>query len=556
MVGIKNIARTVFAALLFVQACKKPTSDPAPAPPPAVPVSVAAVLLNGSTIGGDRAGIGVSPELIVRFSGKIDQSTIAKGITLTTESGVAVATTVTTPADSIVQLKPSSALSYLSRYTFSVTSSIRSASGAGLSNPVSYRLQTGVDPTDKFPLISNDALLTKIQQQTFNYFWNFGHPESGLARERNSSGETVTSGGSGFGIMTIPVAIERGFITRAEGYARMQKIVGFLTTKADRFHGAYSHWLDGSTGKVIPFSTKDDGADLVETSYLAMGLMTARQYFDEAGEASLRTDINTLLNGIEWDWFRQGSQNALYWHWSPNYGWDMNMPIRGWNEALITYVMAASSTTHTIPKEVYDAGWAQAGAMKNGASYYGYTLPLGPQAGGPLFFAHYSFLGIDPNQLADAYCTDYFLQNTNHALINHDYSVANPNGFYGYSDSCWGLTASDIPSGYTASSPTNDVGVIAPTAALASFPYTPDESMKAAQYFYYRLGDKLWGDYGFYDAFKLSDPWFATSTLAIDQGPIVIMIENYRSSLLWDLFMSSPEVKAGMKKLGFSSPKL
>lgn len=414
-----------------------------------------------------------------------------------------------------------------------------------------------VDSTDKFPVISDEALLTLVQKQTFKYFWDFAHPVSGLARERNTSGDVVTSGGSGFGIMTIPVAIERGFITRAEGLQRIQKITGFLKTNTQKFHGAFPHWINGSTGAVVAFSTKDDGADLVETSYLIQGLLTARQYFNgtDATETALRNDINTIWHGVEWDWFRKNNENVLYWHWSPTYNWDMNLPIKGWNECLITYALALSSPTHPIPKIVYDNGWTGNGSFANGKDYYGITLPLGGAYGGPLFFSQYSFLGLNPKLLIDKYA-NYFNQNRNHALINYNYCKTNPLKYYGYSDQCWGLTASDIPDGYTASSPTNDQGIIAPTAALSSFPYTPVESMKALKFFYYKLGDKIWGAYGFYDAFSLKQPWFANSYLAIDQGPIIIMIENHRSQLLWNLFMSCPEIKTGLKNLDFQSPGL
>ena len=233
----------------------------------------------------------------------------------------------------------------------------------------------------------------------------------------------------------------------------------------------------------------------------------------------------------------------------------MNLPVKGWNECLITYVLAASSPTHPISKMVYDNGWTGNGAFRNGSSYEGITLPLGSAYGGPLFFSQYSFLGLNPTGLTDQY-TNYFTQNKNHTLINYKYCIANPLKYNGYSDQCWGLTASDIPDGYNANSPTSDKGVITPTAALSSFPYTPVESMKALKFFYYKLGDKIWGEYGFYDAFSLQVPWYATSYLAIDQGPIIIMIENHRSGLLWNLFMSAPEVKTGMKNLGFESPDL
>ncbi|HEX7458413.1 MAG TPA: glucoamylase family protein, partial [Ginsengibacter sp.] len=168
----------------------------------------------------------------------------------------------------------------------------------------------------------------------------------------------------------------------------------------------------------------------------------------------------------------------------------------------------------------------------------------------------YSFLGINPHDLTDAYA-NYFTQNTNHSLINYNYCVANPNNFYGYSSTDWGLTASDDDiSGYNAHAPDNDDGVITPSAAISSLPYTPTQSMNALKFFYYTLGDKLWKQYGFVDAFNLKDLWFADSFLAIDQGPQIVMIENYRSGLLWNLFMSCPEVKRGMKQLGFQSPNL
>ena len=269
----------------------------------------------------------------------------------------------------------------------------------------------------------------------------------------------------------------------------------------------------------------------------------------------MRSDINNLFNAVEWNFFRKNNENVLYWHWSPDYNWEMNLKVQGWNESLITYVLSASAPTFSIPKIVYDNGWASNGGMKNGNTYYGVQLPLGPSQGGPLFFAHYSFMGINPNGLADAY-GNYFDQNRNHTLINYNYVRANPKGFFGYSDSLWGLTASDIPNGYTASSPTNDVGVIAPTAALSSFPYTPVESMKALKFFYYVLGDKLWKEYGFIDAFSLHHLWFSNSFLAIDQGPIIVMIENHRSGLLWNLFTSAPEVKSGLRNLGFTAPYL
>ena len=455
-----------------------------------------------------------------------------------------------------VEITSTNDLASFTNYQIIVPANLETASGGKIITPLSVSLQTGLNGKDKFPQITDNELLTLVQKQTFKYFWDFAHPTSGLARERNTSGDIVTTGGSGFGIMSIIVGINRNFITKSEGLARIQKITAFLK-EADKFHGAFPHWLNGNTGKVQPFSTKDNGADLVETSFLMQGLLVARQYFkeDNPQETQLRADINQLYNNVEWDWFRKNGEEKLYWHWSPDYAWDINLQVKGWNEALMVYVLAASSTTHTIPKSVYDNGWASNGNMKNGNIYYGVSLPLGDANGGPLFFEHYSFLGLNPIGLKDAYA-DYEAQAIAHSKINYNYCVANPQKFAGYSSDCWGLTASDINGGYTASSPNNDRGYIAPTAAVSSIPYTPQESLNAIRFFYYKLGDKMWGEYGFKDAFSLNDPWFASSYLAIDQGPQIVMIENYRTGLIWDLFMSCPEVKSGLIKLGFQSPKI
>ena len=405
---------------------------------------------------------------------------------------------------------------------------------------------------------SDSALVELTQQQTFRYFWDFGHPVSGLARERSNKAydygnEVVTTGGSGFGVMAIIVGAERKWIPREQAVDRLLKMIRFLS-KADSYHGIFPHWLNGETGRTIPFGRKDDGGDIVETSYLFEGLLCARQYFNGAGkEEELRDRINWLWNDAEWNWHTRGGMDLLYWHWSPNNGWSMNFELRGWNECLITYVLAASSPRYSINPEVYHHCWAQSNHFLNGRSYYDIRLPLGFDYGGPLFFTHYSFMGLDPHGLKDQYA-DYWEQNYHHTLINHEHCVRNPNHFKGYGPDCWGLTASDNFEGYNAHSPDNDLGVITPTAALSAFPYTPKFSMQALRYFYDRLGDRIWGDYGFTDAFSETKNWYASSYLAIDEGPIVVMIENYRTGLLWKLFMSCPEIKTGLQKLGFQSP--
>jgi len=409
--------------------------------------------------------------------------------------------------------------------------------------------------------LDDTALLDLVQRQTLRYFWDFAHPTSGLARERSNVAfdyglETVTSGGSGMGVMAIVAGVERGWIERRAAVARLLQSVRFLA-KAASYHGVFPHFLDGDTGRTIPFSRKDDGADLVETSYLVAGLLCARQYFAgaEPEERELRGRIDGLWHDVEWNWHTRDGRDVLYWHWSPNNTWSMNHEIRGWNECLITYVLAAASPRYPIAPEVYHRGWARAGAMANGRAYHGITLPLGPDFGGPLFFAHYSFLGLDPRGLKDRYA-DYWKQNTAHVLINREHCIRNPKQCKGYGADCWGLTASDSFEGYSAHAPDNDLGVITPTAALGSFPYAPEHCMSALRHFYYGYGGRLWSDYGFWDAFSEGRDWVAGSHLAIDQGPIVVMIENHRSGLLWKLFMSCPEIRQGLARLGFESPYL
>ncbi len=402
--------------------------------------------------------------------------------------------------------------------------------------------------------LSDSALLDLVQRQTFKYFWDFAHPVSGLAMERSNDKQRpdiVTTGGSGFGVMAIVVAAEREWIKRDSAVARLLKILRFLE-KSDHYHGIFPHWLNGATGKTVPFSRNDDGADLVESSFLFAGLLAVKEYFsnDNAEERELRNRINSLWNDAEWSWFTRDGSKTLYWHWSPNQGWKMNHKINGWNECLITYVLAASSPKYAISPDVYHEGWTNSRDFKNGKEYYGIRLPLGPDYGGPLFFSHYSFLGLDPRNLKDRYA-DYWEQNRNHVLINREHCIRNPNKFKGYSENSWGLTASDNHEGYNAHSPSNDLGVITPSAALSSFPYTPEYSMQALRHFYENLGDRIWGEYGFVDAFNESKDWYADSYLAIDQGPIIVMIENYRSGLLWKLFMANEDVKRGLDKLGF-----
>ena len=409
--------------------------------------------------------------------------------------------------------------------------------------------------------LPDEALLEALQRQTFRLFWEGAHPVSALSPDRRSrlapDTDLVAIGGSGFGIMALLVAVERGWVTRAAALERLERML-LVLTHARCYHGALPHFADGRTGEAIALiNRKDDGADLVETSYLCMGLLCARQYFtaDSPEERRLRARLTGFCEDVEWSWYTRGDRKVLYWHWSPNNGWAMDHEVRGWNECLVTYVLAAGAQRYPIDAATYHRGYAGGNAFFNGQHYYGIELPLGLPYGGPLFFAHYSFCGLDPRGLKDRYA-NYWEQNVRHVRINRAHCVANPHGHAGYGADCWGLTASDGPGGYAGHSPADDDGTIAPTAALASFPYTPRESMQVLRHFLRAHGAAIWDRFGFVDAFCEARNWVADTFLSIDQGPIILMVENYRTGLLWKLFMSAPEVQRGLRRLEFTSPHL
>jgi hypothetical protein len=432
------------------------------------------------------------------------------------------------------------------------------------------------DPVDPILVVINDPVtpisdidaLDLVQKECIKYFWDFAHPVSKLARERyhtddpGNDANIVTTGGSGFGLMTIVAGVERGFVNRAEAVSRLTTALTFLEN-ADRFHGAWPHWMNGTTGDVIAFSTKDNGGDLVETAFLCQGLITLREYFKNGNiaEQALAQKADDLWKGVEWNWYTRGGQNVLFWHWSPNFAWDMNFKLEGYNEALIVYVLAKASPTFPITTNApYTQGWSRNGSIVSSGTSFGIPKVFnhnGTNSVGPMFWAHYSHLGLDPRGLSDQFA-NYWTLNQNHAKIILQYCISNPNNFTDYSDKCWGLTASytrnsNGSTGYTAHQPNNDNSVISPTAALSNFPYTPVESMKFLKYLYAEHRARYVGVAGPYDAFSVKHIWRTPRYLAIDQGTIVPMIENYRTGLLWNTFMQAPDVRAGLISLGFSS---
>ena len=408
--------------------------------------------------------------------------------------------------------------------------------------------------------MTEDQLLTSIQLATFRYFWDFAHPDSGLARERFAlyDRQTVTTGGSGMGLMTIVVGVERGFVTRSEAAQRVLKILTFLQDTAPRFHGVWSHWMDGTTGaaKAIDYDAYGNpiiAGDIIETADMIVGILTCRQYFDanNSTENEIRSRATQLYEDVEWDWYRRASETDgkhLWWLWSPDSGWENSFAFGGC-ETMNAYLLAIASPTHPIPASCYYDGFAA--GYKNGQRYYGY-IQWASAFETPLFWTHYPFLGFDPRRKWDN-CCSYFENSRNIALIDRAYCIENPNGFAGYSSLVWGLTSSYSPWGYVAHCPGGaDNGTIAPTAAISSMPYCPAESIATMEHFYYTYGSSLWGPLGFYDAFNLQENWFADDYLAIDQGTIVPMIENYRTGLCWNLFMSNPEMKPMFESIGWA----
>lgn len=409
--------------------------------------------------------------------------------------------------------------------------------------------------------MTDAELLDMVEEASFRYYWEAAEPHSGMTRENTPGDDDVIAlGASGFGIMAIVAGTERGYVPRAQALERMQKITRFLST-ADKFHGAWPHFLSGSTGHVLPvFGQYDNGADLVETSFLMEGLLTARQYFKNDGAAGreLYNHITSLWEGIEWNWFSaMPTHDALWWHWSPEYAFHIANRLTGWNEVMITYLEAIASPTHGVPGSLFYTGFAGDTIGTKYANYqtlYGIKLDVGgPGTGGPLFFTDYSFMGFDARGMRDKY-TNYFENNRHLALINRAYCIENPNHWKGYGADTWGLTAVDGPDGYVPYEPTKeqlDDGTIAPTGAISAIAYTPEYSMEALRHFYRDLGAQVWDIYGFRDAFNLQKNWYSGITMGLNQAPMAVMIENHRSGVIWKNYMANPEIAPMLKAIGF-----
>ncbi len=422
----------------------------------------------------------------------------------------------------------------------------------------SHNEGAGSDTVSATPTrLSDDDFLEMVQRAAFDYFWYETNPNTGVIQDRMTDPILGATGATGFGLTALCIAAERGWVTRQQAAERVLTTLDFFLNKAEKYHGMYGHFLNRDTGEIIPhLSHTDDGVDVVETAYLVAGALTCRKYFNgsDSTETQIRRLATQLYKDAEWDWMLQG--NRIIWHWSPNYGYS-SMPVSGYNEAMIVYLLAIGSPTHPVPARTYHDGWAA--SYKGPVTYYGIKLDVESWSSS-LFTYQYTHCWVDFRNRKDAY-TDYFINSTNATLINRAYCIANPGGFVDYGENLWGLTACDGPGfspfqGYAARGPFQfDDGTIAPTAAAGSMPFTPQYSLRTLRYMYDHYKSLLWGVYGFKDAFNLSaEPdWVDEDYIGIDQGPIVIMIENYRTDLIWKLFMQNEEIISAMDSVGFIS---
>lgn len=399
-----------------------------------------------------------------------------------------------------------------------------------------------------------EGFLTEVQEAGFRYYFDYANlgsnlPQEGIKPVDSWGPNMVSAVSTGMYFFNIAVGIEREFITREEGVAHVTKALKFLSEKTERIYGAFPHWIDGYTGEVIPFSDTDNGADMVETAIIAKGLIFAREFFDgdDPQEKMIREISDRLWREIEWDKFikEPGVENVMIWHWSPDHGFS-DLPIVGFNESEIAYLLGIGSPTFPIDPTCYWEGW-----VGKNADYFNpriveglegpIKLQLTHDYGIPMFVMHYSYLGLDPRKLPlpEGNLFEEFEQLT---LANHDYCRMNSHRYKGY-DRYWGLTASLDPDGYRAHHPIHDDnGTISPTGAISSIAYQPEKVILMMEEMYLKEGGKLWGPFGFYDAFNPTRDWVATAYIGIDVGPIAPMIENHRSGKLWEVFMKAPEI--------------
>jgi hypothetical protein len=406
------------------------------------------------------------------------------------------------------------------------------------------------------PTLTTEALLDSLQRTSFEYFWEQANPVNGLIRDRSQTGSPCSIAAQGFGISAICIAIDHGWVTREAGRARirlgMQTLWNGPQSDAsfgvNGYKGLFYHFLDINSG----MRTWSCELSTIDTALLMAGILDAREYFDtaDAGDVELRALADSLYQRVDWDFMRSGG-GAIKMGWKPGTGFNGYGYWIGYNEAMILYVLALGSPTHPVPATAW--GFWTTGYQWQ--TQYGQTYVIFP----PLFGHQYSHCWIDYRHIWDSYMQargiTYFENSRRATLAQQAYCIANPGGWVGYGATTWGLTASDDPDGYTAHGAPpalNDDGTITPTAPASSLPFAPEIVIPTLQNLYDTYGAMIWGQYGFKDAFNYSRFWFGPDYIGIDEGPIVIMIENYLNGAVWRRCGTSPYIVTGLARAGFT----
>lgn len=408
---------------------------------------------------------------------------------------------------------------------------------------------------------SDAEFLEYLQRACFGFFWYEANPTNGLIRDRSTVSSPCSIAAVGFGLTAIAVGIDHGWITRAQGRERVRQTLQTFWEKPQGTNaggvighrGWFYHFLDMTT------ATRTWTCELssIDTALLLAGVLYARQYFTNAepDEAAIRALADALVNRVDWDWMRNG-QDALSMGWKPESGF-LGSRWVGYNEAMILYLLGLGAATNPLPPTSWTA-WTSSYQWRTN---YGQRYVPFP----PLFGHQYSHCWVDFRHVADTYMrgkeSTYFANSRRATLAQRAYCIANPGGFAGYGSNVWGLTACDGPgtggyAGYTARGappPQNDDGTIAPTAVGGSVPFAPEVCVPTLRHFYERSRTNLWTGYGFRDAFNLTAGWWDPDVLGIDQGPIVLMIENHRTQRVWKRFTPAPEIQRGLARAGFTN---
>lgn len=402
-------------------------------------------------------------------------------------------------------------------------------------------------------------ILDSQQKKMIDFFMSGADQTSGMCLNSSQWGGTMTTGATGMGFMNIITGVERGWISREEGLDQILKVVKFLD-KADRYHGSWSHWY-GTDGKTKPFGNQIVAGEIVETAFVMTGLIAAKEYFNgsDTKEVELRNYVDKFWNEIDWSNFVHNDK--LYWIWHSDKAGDKayEHALTGWNETLIVYILAlAAPEGHNISPDVYQKCWqSNGGIYRENQKVYGYEQPLGRPANMEgLFLAQYSFLGLDPRHMADQYI-NYWNHVTAYTMINRHYCVYEAPESHGYSETDWGITACEgagPATEYKGRTPSNDDGVLCTSASVSSFPYTPFYCAQVLLNL-----NQNWsfmnGKYGFKTSYHPASGKASSYYLGMEHAPQAVMIENYRSGLLWNLVMRNGHIKKGFELAGIAEPQ-